>query len=97
MNQLVSLCSKCKGQDIDVYTHGEMLPAHGYPGMAVSSLSLSLSLSLFLSLSLSLSGCHLIALFFVLLRLFLVLFAMCSALPVCCKFGSAPLSQFCSV
>ena len=32
------LCSKCsleqtKGLGINVYTHGEMLPAHGYPGL----------------------------------------------------------------
>jgi len=33
MKSLVELLKQTEGKGINVYTHGEMLPAHGYPGL----------------------------------------------------------------
>eukprot|EP00932_Pfiesteria_piscicida_P009797 SRR837773.20590.p1 GENE.SRR837773.20590~~SRR837773.20590.p1 ORF type:complete len:435 (+),score=197.79 SRR837773.20590:142-1305(+) len=33
LNSLYHLLEQTEGKGIDVYTHGEMLPAHGYPGL----------------------------------------------------------------
>ena len=34
MHDLHALLLQTEGKGVDVYTHGEMLPAHGYPGGA---------------------------------------------------------------
>ena len=33
MLDLYNILRQCEGTDVKVYTHGEMLPAHGYPGL----------------------------------------------------------------
>jgi len=33
MNELAMILKATEGHGINVYTHGEMLPAHGYPGL----------------------------------------------------------------
>jgi hydroxylamine reductase (hybrid-cluster protein) len=33
MHDLHLLLQQTEGKGINVYTHGEMLPAHGYPGL----------------------------------------------------------------
>jgi hydroxylamine reductase len=33
MNDLEMILKATDGKGINVYTHGEMLPAHGYPGL----------------------------------------------------------------
>jgi len=33
MNELDIVLKATEGRGINVYTHGEMLPAHGYPGL----------------------------------------------------------------
>jgi len=33
MNELDIILKATDGHGINVYTHGEMLPAHGYPGL----------------------------------------------------------------
>jgi len=33
MNELDMVLKATEGRGINVYTHGEMLPAHGYPGL----------------------------------------------------------------
>jgi len=33
MNELDIILKATDGRGINVYTHGEMLPAHGYPGL----------------------------------------------------------------
>jgi len=33
MNDLEMILKATEGRGINVYTHGEMLPAHGYPGL----------------------------------------------------------------
>jgi len=33
MNELDMILKATEGRGINVYTHGEMLPAHGYPGL----------------------------------------------------------------
>lgn len=33
MHDLEVLLQQSEGKGINVYTHGEMLPAHGYPGL----------------------------------------------------------------
>ncbi|MGI5921322.1 MAG: hydroxylamine reductase [Syntrophomonadaceae bacterium] len=33
LNDLKNLLEATEGKDINIYTHGEMLPAHGYPGL----------------------------------------------------------------
>jgi len=33
MQDLHDLCEQTAGSGINIYTHGELLPAHGYPGL----------------------------------------------------------------
>ena len=33
MNDLEAILEATEGTGVNVYTHGEMLPAHGYPGL----------------------------------------------------------------
>lgn len=33
LNELDIILKACEGRGINVYTHGELLPAHGYPGL----------------------------------------------------------------
>jgi len=33
MNDLDMILKATEGRGVNVYTHGEMLPAHGYPGL----------------------------------------------------------------
>jgi len=35
MNELDYILKATEGRDINVYTHGEMLPAHGYPELRI--------------------------------------------------------------
>ena len=37
MVDLWNLLEQCRGTDVEVYTHGEMLPAHGYPKLRAHS------------------------------------------------------------
>ena len=37
LHDLKMLAEQCEGQGVDIYTHGEMLPAHGYPELAAYS------------------------------------------------------------
>ncbi|MDR1871658.1 MAG: hydroxylamine reductase [Deltaproteobacteria bacterium] len=38
LKELASLLEQTKGQGVNVYTHGEMLPAHAYPGLKADHL-----------------------------------------------------------
>jgi len=46
MNDLDMILKATDGHGINVYTHGEMLPAHGYPGLHGYKVSLRICVKL---------------------------------------------------